>query len=467
MSQAFVPIRFPDYRSGTTVPFAADRAACGRGRTADGIRMLVSASIALSISVLLAWVGCGAAHALGAAFGFAPPLLLPGWVPPLFSGYLVFFVLTAVFPFIFCLALRAFGRPRASTLAGYPFVSVVIPAHNEEAAIARCLRSAVAQAYPTFEVIVVDDGSKDLTLPLIETASVSCVRVARNRGKANALNAGLAKAKGDIIVFSDADSWLHPRAIRNLVEGFSDPSIGAVAGTVRVASGDHLLQLWQTVEYICGQSIAKIAQDRTGHDTVISPGPISAFRRDVLWEMGGIADRTLAEDFDATLNVFRHGYRVAYTPGAVAFTDAPGTWLEFYRQRLRWYRGILQTVRVHRRLMFRNGPLGWFWLPFHTIGLGFLAPAVELAAMGAAAVAFLVFPHPLWLLQAALPYVLLVEAFMFGQHIVGLALGGGPVRWRHVAACTVMHPYRLVLNWARLVAVGREWRRASAEWSTG
>jgi cellulose synthase/poly-beta-1,6-N-acetylglucosamine synthase-like glycosyltransferase len=300
----------------------------------------------------------------------------------------------------------------------------------------------------------------------VEQAPVSFIRLKHNCGKAAALNVGIDQAKGEIVVFSDSDSWLHPAALHHLVHHFTDSHIGAVAGTVLVDKPHSFLKRWQTLEYLFGQAIVKIAQVETDQSVVICPGPIFAVRRMLLVTMGGFKERTLTEDFDATLNIFASGYRVTYEPKAIAYTNAPKTWKTLGRQRLRWSRGNLQVLKAHRYLFLspKSGYLGLFWLPFYYLFVGYIGSIAELMF-------FLVFPlilffsgHPSILLKIAIVYVFLVELFSFIQYGIAMQRAG---KLNAVLALSAIfiYPYRFFCNWVRLKAVIYEFRGKASRWS--
>ncbi len=156
-----------------------------------------------------------------------PPL----WVHlALVGGYWVF-VVTVLAPFLLFFAWSRFGQPASvrPRVKRWPSVSILIPAFNEQEMILDAIGGALAQDYPDFEVIVLDDGSTDLTPHLAATTAVRLLRHEQNRGKAAALNSGLAVARGDVIVTSDADGYLDPQAVSHLVARLSDPAVAAVA----------------------------------------------------------------------------------------------------------------------------------------------------------------------------------------------------------------------------------------------
>jgi peptidoglycan/xylan/chitin deacetylase (PgdA/CDA1 family)/GT2 family glycosyltransferase len=237
-------------------------------------------------------------------------------------------------------------------------VSVVVPAFNEKSTIVATVRSLVASDHPV-EVIVVDDGSTDGTAAAVEALGLPDVRVIRkpNGGKPSALNAGIGAARGEIVVMMDGDTIFEPSTVRHLVEPFADPRIGAVAGNARVADRRSLIGRWQHIEYVIGFNIDRRVQDAWGVITTV-PGAIGAFRRTALAGVGGVSDDTLAEDTDLTIALGRAGWRVVYQPTARAWTDAPASFAQLWRQRYRWSYGIMQSLWKHRRAMLERGHSG-------------------------------------------------------------------------------------------------------------
>ncbi|HEY7426209.1 MAG TPA: glycosyltransferase [Gemmataceae bacterium] len=206
------------------------------------------------------WTVCTAfALAAAIAVGIAIPCLvesvvqmLPGgveveeqpWVRSILFVWYALFVLLVVCPFaVFWTWSRLCrSRPVASERQHWPKVSILIPAFNEQEMILDAIHGALSQDYPDVEVIVIDDGSTDLTPYLAATQPVRLIRKARNAGKAAALNSGLEVAQGEVIITCDADGYLDPRAARHLVLAFSDPQVAGVAGQVRLFQPDGLLR---------------------------------------------------------------------------------------------------------------------------------------------------------------------------------------------------------------------------------
>ena len=269
------------------------------------------------------------------------------------------------------LVQRARGR-RASAAARCgcaPDVSVVVPAYREERVIVQTIASLLAQQYPGgLEVVVVDDGSPDGTYDAARAAFGAHPRVSvlakPNGGKASALNFGVARARGEVVVALDADTVFAPDAVARLVEPLADPRVGAVAGNAKVGNRINLVTRWQALEYVTSQNLDRRAFALLDCITVV-PGAIGAWRTALVREAGGFSDDTLAEDQDLTLAIRRRGHSVAYADRAVAYTEAPDTFRGLARQRFRWSFGTLQCMWKHRDALFRPrcGTLGLVALP--------------------------------------------------------------------------------------------------------
>jgi cellulose synthase/poly-beta-1,6-N-acetylglucosamine synthase-like glycosyltransferase/peptidoglycan/xylan/chitin deacetylase (PgdA/CDA1 family) len=252
---------------------------------------------------------------------------------------------------------------RGDAVWGPPYtapVTVIVPAYNEKEIIAETLTSLVASTHP-IRIVVVDDGSDDGTAEIAEGLGHDNVTVVRqpNGGKSAALNNGIAHADTDVVVMMDGDTVFEPDTVRLLVQPFSDDSIGAVAGNAKVANRSSMIAIWQHIEYVIGFSIDRRAYDVMRCMATV-PGAIGAFRRTALRQVNGLSDDTLAEDTDLTIAIIRAGWRVVYEEHARAWTEAPSTMSQLWRQRYRWSYGTMQAMWKHRRALFEKGPGGRF-----------------------------------------------------------------------------------------------------------
>ncbi|MET9758657.1 bifunctional polysaccharide deacetylase/glycosyltransferase family 2 protein [Streptomyces sp. NPDC006372] len=239
-------------------------------------------------------------------------------------------------------------------------VSVVVPAYNEKECIANTLDSLARSTHP-IEIIVVDDGSTDGTADIAESLGMPNVRVIRqaNAGKPAALNNGVRHAAHDIVVMMDGDTVFEPDTVRQLVQPFSDPRVGAVAGNAKVGNRTTVIGAWQHIEYVMGFNLDRRMYDLLRCMPTI-PGAIGAFRREAVLQVGGMSEDTLAEDTDITIAMHRAGWRVVYQEHARAWTEAPGSLKQLWSQRYRWSYGTMQALWKHRKSLTDRGPSGRF-----------------------------------------------------------------------------------------------------------
>ncbi|MFI6085851.1 glycosyltransferase [Streptomyces sp. NPDC051217] len=239
-------------------------------------------------------------------------------------------------------------------------VTVLVPAYNERECIANTVRSLMESDHP-IEVIVIDDGSTDGTADIVEAMWLPNVHVVRqvNGGKPAALNNGIAHAGHDIVVMMDGDTVFEPSTVRELVQPFGDPRVGAVAGNAKVGNRDTLIGAWQHIEYVMGFNLDRRMYDLMGCMPTI-PGAVGAFRRQALERVGGMSEDTLAEDTDITMALHRDGWRVVYAERARAWTEAPESVQQLWSQRYRWSYGTMQAIWKHRRAVVERGPSGRF-----------------------------------------------------------------------------------------------------------
>jgi cellulose synthase/poly-beta-1,6-N-acetylglucosamine synthase-like glycosyltransferase len=295
-------------------------------------------------------------------------------------------------------------RRQAKTDFAEP-ISVVMAAYNEGKVVGKTLRALLGNDYKgEIEVIVVDDGSRDETAAEVERVAQVDPRVRllqqENRGKAWALQRGLAVVHHGIVVFIDADTQCQRDTLPRLLEPFADERIGAVSGHAKVGNLRTFIARCQALEYTCGFNLDRRAYNRWNCITVV-PGAISAIRKDAIDQAGGLSLQTLAEDTDLTLSLHKHRQQIVYVPDAIAWTEAPESVRTLARQRFRWAYGTLQCLWKHRDMVFNWNyrALGWFSLPsiwFFQIILVAVTPMVDL---------FLLASLPFGAWRAVMPFV--------------------------------------------------------------
>jgi cellulose synthase/poly-beta-1,6-N-acetylglucosamine synthase-like glycosyltransferase len=330
------------------------------------------------------------------------------------------------------------GRWRVLNSRVAPTITVLAPAHDEAPTIAASVRALLALYYPNLEVIIVNDGSTDQTLDvlrrefdLIPVHPIFQRRLATqpvralfrspshpsllvvdkdNGGKADALNAGLNVASGDLVCAIDADTLIEPDALQRMVRPFLvSGEFVAAGGTIRVANGCVIrggrvvvarvprrpLPGFQAVEYLRAFLFGRLGWNRLGGNLIIS-GAFGLFRRDAVIASGGYEHGTVGEDMELVLRLRRLGVeqhgpsQVKFIPDPVAWTEVPDSARVLARQRDRWHRGLADTMWRHRRLFFnpRYGAMGMIVVPYFVI-IELFAPVVEAVGLVGLAVGLL------------------------------------------------------------------------------
>lgn len=242
----------------------------------------------------------------------------------------------------------------AASLARYPSVSVLIPAHNEERVIAHALAAAVAINYPDFEVVVVDDGSTDQTRSVIEpyvrSGQVRVIVKLQNEGKAMALNDALPCLNGEIVLIIDADAEPEPDILTHMLPHFEHARVAAVTGNPRVKNVDTFLARLQLIEFSSIVSLLRRSQRIWGRIMTVS-GVVAAFRKSALLDVGGFSPEMPTEDIELTWKLQRRFWDIRYEPRALVWMTVPSTLSGLFSQRRRWSRGLMQVLHKHRDVM--------------------------------------------------------------------------------------------------------------------
>ncbi|MFG0833086.1 poly-beta-1,6-N-acetyl-D-glucosamine synthase [Aeromonas bivalvium] len=254
---------------------------------------------------------------------------------------------------------------RGLVLPRYPKVTLMVPCYNEGANVEETIGHLLRQRYPDFEVLAINDGSRDDTGARLDRLAAQdtrlCVLHQRNQGKAMALNNGLKVAKGEILVGIDGDAVLDHDAVAWMVKHFLDSArVGAVTGNPRVRTRSTIIGKIQTGEFSSIIGLIKRAQRIYGTVFTVS-GVVVAFRRSALEAVGGWSTDMVTEDIDISWKLQLAGWLIHYQPQALCWVLMPETVRGLYKQRLRWAQGGAEV-------MLRHGPqaLRWrnrrFWL---------------------------------------------------------------------------------------------------------
>ncbi len=224
----------------------------------------------------------------------------------------------------------------------FPQVSVVVPAYNAEATIGPLLDSLQALNYPDYEVIVVNDGSVDATKEIVERYSVRLIDQ-RHSGASAARDAGLQAACGEIVAYVDSDVKVERDWLRNLIIPFRESRVAATTGQTIFLRNDKCTSWVRSLDI-------ERRNARRGEYTRLANGPNSAFRRDVLLEVGGFDPRWYhAEDTEVSYRIWEKGYRIRYVPEAIVHHVPEDDWRDFLRKRYRDAKGFTRMLVKYPR----------------------------------------------------------------------------------------------------------------------
>ena len=260
------------------------------------------------------------------------------------------------------------ARARASRFAT-PSVAVIVPCWNEASTVAETCESLLALDYPKekLEIVLVDDGSTDGTPEAMKLfARHSQVRIIHkeNGGKHTALNAGVAATSAELIGCLDADSFVEPDALREIIPCFDNPKVVAATAAMSIHQPKTILQHMQNAEYSFGITLRHTFASVNG--LYVTPGPFSFYRRTVIEELGGFRHGHQTEDMEMALRIQRAGYSIENAPRARVYTKAPSTIAALVTQRTRWITGFLRNILGEYRALIwspKNEVLGMLVLP--------------------------------------------------------------------------------------------------------
>jgi cellulose synthase/poly-beta-1,6-N-acetylglucosamine synthase-like glycosyltransferase len=348
-----------------------------------------------------------------------------------------------------------------------PVISILAPAHDEEATVTESVRSLLTLRYPSLEVVLVNDGSSDGTLAVLQEAfdlvpvhaapirkriatqpirglyrsrrTPALVVVDKeNGGKADALNAGLVVATGELACAIDADTIVEPDALQRMIRPFLlDDDVIAAGGTLRVVNGAEVragrvikeraprrfLPGVQAVEYLRAFLAGRVGWNRLGGNLIIS-GAFGLFRREPMVAAGGYRHDTVGEDMELVVRMRRIAReqggpeKIVFVPDPVAWTEVPRRLRVLARQRDRWHRGLADVVERHRRVILnpRYGAMGLVVAPYFLF-VELLAPVVELVG-----VVVVVIGLPLGLVNVPFALLFLLVAYGLGLALTAFTL---------------------------------------------
>lgn len=391
-----------------------------------------------------------------------------------FVVFLYFATINAFYIFLVVLGYTGIQRQKRNAfllepeqIVQSPFlrpISLVAPAYNEEASIVQSVASLLQLRYPKYEVIVVNDGSKDATLktvveayemvesPIIYRHQIPCNPIKAiyvspkhpnlivvdkvNGKKADAINAGINVSRYPLFLAMDADSLLEKDALLKTIRPFfEDPTTLCVGGTLRVVNGctvvrgevtdirapKNFLANCQAMEYLRSFLFGRVGWDELDATLIIS-GAFGMFNKRAVIACGGFDVNSVGEDMELVVRLRRWGtqnmkrHRVRFVADTVCWTEVPESWTIFKRQRARWTRGLMQTLAKHKSMIFnpRYGTVGIIAMPFFLF-FEALGPLIEVLG-------YIVFFLCLvfGLLNAQFAFWFLVVAVLLGT---GLSIG--------------------------------------------
>lgn len=237
---------------------------------------------------------------------------------------------------------------RPELIEHWPPITILVPCYNESENAEETLSTAASVDYPEFEIIAVNDGSRDNTAEVLNglagrIPNLRVVHLAQNQGKATAMNTGALLAKHELLVCIDGDALLDPQALRWIARAFRRGNVGGLAGNPRIRNRTSLLGRLQVGEFSSIIGLIRRAQTMYGRLFTVS-GVICAFRKRALEDAGWWSPRTITDDIDVTWRVQVAGWRVIYEPNAVVWILMPETLRGLWNQRLRWAEGGAQMM---------------------------------------------------------------------------------------------------------------------------
>ena len=351
--------------------------------------------------------------------------------------------------------------------SGAPPITLLAPAYNEEATCVEATTALLSLVYPEYEVVVINDGSKDATLdrlreafdlqpaPRAPGADLATKRVREtyrsrrrpnlwvidkeNGGKADALNVGINYCRTELFCAMDADTLLERDALARVARPFlEDARTMATGGIIRIVNDSRvrmglveqvllprrLVARFQVLEYLRAFLAGRVGWDVLNAMLIIS-GAFGLFRRGVVVQLGGYATDTVGEDMELVVRIHRYclerkiPYRITFVPDPVAWTECPESLRVLARQRDRWQRGLMQVLWRHRVMLFnpRYGRVGMLAFPFFWFLEGW-GPLIEIAGYISFALSLVL---GMWSPVVALAFFMV--AFVFGAALSIAAVG--------------------------------------------
>ncbi|HOO46611.1 MAG TPA: glycosyltransferase [Bacteroidales bacterium] len=387
--------------------------------------------------------------------------LIPGWA----MSFMVF-------------SLILDRRPQYANLPfEAPALTLLCAAYNEEKTITDTLTSVLLQKYPAhLRVVVIDDGSRDRTAEKVrefiaqhqgKEKTFELIQHLKNQGKAAALRTGLKTVTTEYVITIDADSYLNDHAVENLVRNIvlGPKNTAAIAGNVLVRnSRENLITKLQEWDYFHGIAVIKRVQSLY-QGTLVAQGAFSIYRTDAVRRLGGWPPK-IGEDIVLTWGLRNHGYRIGYAENAFCFTKVPETYKQFFRQRKRWARGLIEAFKSYPSsltLLKMSSPFIWYNLFFPLVDgayLVFFLPGVI------AAVFFHYYLIVGMMTVLLLPLAILANSLFFWHQSRIFKANGLKVRRNLLGLIVYLFAYQAIMAPATMAGYMSEMMNLTKRWGT-
>ena len=284
----------------------------------------------------------------------------------LFTYFIILYSSVLWFSVFFTHKNELFNNPK---IRRYPSLTVLVPAYNEEKKISKCLESLLKLDYPNLKIIAINDGSSDRTLEVMKTYEKKGVKVInkKNSGKADSLNQALKYVDTELFMCMDADSYPDTDSVKKMIGYMEDKNVGGVTPALKIDEVKTFFQKIQWVEYIFSIFLRKLFSILQCQ--YVLPGPGSIYRTEVIKELGGFDTNSITEDMEIAFRLQSNKYNIENSIDAYVYTEAPQSFKELFKQRIRWYRGYLQNIKKYSYMIGNTeyGNLGFFIIPINFI----------------------------------------------------------------------------------------------------
>jgi len=262
-------------------------------------------------------------------------------------------IITVIFLFIILsyYILLFVKQKKSKPIHKFSSITIIIPAHNEEEYIEEAINSVIeANFNGKKQIIVVDDGSIDNTYDIALKFKSNDVKIIRTKhsGKSSSINKALSYSKSDLVAIVDGDSYINKDALEIMKTELERKNIVAATGIVKVRNRKKFICMWIHIEQLYN-SLMRLLFSKINAN-IVTPGPLSMYRRKEIMDLGGFSTKGFSEDMDITIRLIRKGYNIGFAEKAIAETNMPYDVKGFLRQRTRFARGILNIFKKHMQL---------------------------------------------------------------------------------------------------------------------